>query len=126
MIVLEAGQTLRGVAPQANFITYTIEGMELNAGVESYKTLAQGQLAITVTTLYTVPSSTQAFIKSIHLVNMAGGRKEGIILYIGGAVAANQITGSMALDALGGALFEEDGWTYYSSKGSRKMKLGYD
>lgn len=126
MIVLEAAQTLRGVAGNATSITYTIEGMELNAGVESYKTLAQGVLGTSVGTLYTVPSNTQAFIKSIHLVNTNVNRREGIILYIGGASAVNQITGSMALDASGGAVFEEDGWTYYSSKGSRKMKAGYD
>lgn len=124
MIVLETAQTLRGLAGSASAITYTIEGMELASGVEVYKTLAQGQLAATVGTLYTVPSSTQAFIKSIHLANTTGADVTGVKLLVGGTAAGNQITGSLTIPANGWATFGENGWNVYSATGARYVKNG--
>lgn len=122
MYNLETAQTLRGVAGSASVITYTVNGMELASGVESYKTLAQGQLASSVGTLYTVPSSTQAFIKSIQLANTSSSDVSGVKLFIGGAVAANQITGSFTIPANGFAVFEEGGWGIYDANGARMTR----
>jgi hypothetical protein len=72
MLNLAATDILAGVAGTATAITYTLTGMELNAGVEAYKVLAQGQLPNSVGTLYTAPSSTQTFIKSLTLANATG------------------------------------------------------
>jgi hypothetical protein len=122
MIVLEAAKTLSGIAGSATAITYTIEGMELASGVETYKTLAQGQLASSAGTLYTVPSSTSAFIKSIHLVNATGSDVSGIKLFIGGTAAANQITGSLTIPANGWATFGENGWNVFDALGARYVR----
>lgn len=119
MIVLEAAKVLAGVASAASAITYTIEGMELLAGVESYKTLAQGQLASSAGTLYTVPASTQTFIKSIHLANTTSADVPGVKLFSGGTGAGNQITGSFTIPANGWAAFEENGWNVYDATGAR-------
>jgi hypothetical protein len=122
MIVLEAAQTLRGIAATATAITYTIEGMELASGVETYKTLAQGQLATSAGTLYTAPSSTQSFIKSIHLANATGSDVTGVKLFIGGTAAGNQITGSLTIPANGWATFGENGWNVYDATGARLVR----
>lgn len=123
MIVLEAGQTIQGVAADASTITYQIWGMQLNAGVETYDLLAQGQLPTTAAALYTVPASTQAFIKQITLINTASSAKSGVILYVGGSAAGNQITGSITMPASGMGVMEEDGWNFYDANGSRLMKV---
>lgn len=124
MLTLEAAQTIRGVAASATAITYTIDGMELLAGVESYKTLAQGQLASSAGTLYTAPASTQVFVKSIHLANVTGADVAGVKLFIGGIAAANQITGSLTIPANGWATYEENsGWRIYSATGQLKTRV---
>jgi hypothetical protein len=51
MLLLAAGDTLQGLATVGAKVTYTVIGMELNAGVETYKVLAQGQLAVAAGTL---------------------------------------------------------------------------
>lgn len=122
MIVLEAGKTLQGIAGTATAITYTVDGMELNAGVEAYKTLAQGQLAAAAGVLYTAPASTQTFIKSIHLANATASDVTGIKLFIGGTAAANQITGSLTIPANGWAVFGENGWNVYDALGARQVR----
>jgi hypothetical protein len=124
MLVLAAGETIRGVAASATAITYTIEGMELSAaGAESYKTLAQGQLASSAGTLYTTPSLTQTFVKAIHLVNTTGADVSGVKLFINGTAAANQITGSLQIPANGWATYEEhSGWTVYTPTGQTKVR----
>lgn len=124
MLTLEAAQTIRGVAGSATAITYTIDGMELLAGVETYKTLAQGQLASSAGTLYTAPSSTQTFVKSIHLANATSSDVTGVKLFIGGTAAANQITGSLTIPANGWATYEENsGWRVYTPTGQLKTRV---
>lgn len=123
MIVLEAGQTLRGIAGTASVISCTVDGMELASGAETYKTLAQAQLGATVGTIYTVPAATQAFVKSIHLVNTSASAVTGVKLFVGGAVAANQITGSFTLPPNGWAVFEENGWNVYDAAGEQMQRV---
>lgn len=117
MIVLAATDTLSGIAGAATSITYTIEGMELNAGNEVYKTLAQGQLGSSVGTLYTAPASTQTFIKGIHLANATGADVTGIQLFVGGTATGNRITGSFKIAANGWAVYEDGGWVFYNANG---------
>lgn len=122
MLIIEAANTIRGVASSATAISYVLEGMELVAGVESYKTLAQGQLGSSASVLYTAPASSQVFVKGVHLINTSGADVTGIKLFIGGAVAANQILGSMTLLAGGMAVMEENGWVFYNAAGGRRVR----
>ena len=121
MLTLAAAETLRAVAGAATALTYTVFGMELLAGVESYKTLAQGQLPSSVGTLYTAPASTQVFVKSIHFANATSSDVTGIKLYKNGTAAANQITGSLTVPANGWAVYNDDGWAVFNASGERLM-----
>lgn len=121
MLTLAAGETISAVAAAATTITYTITGMELNAGVEAYKVLAQGQLPASAGVLYTAPASTQAFVKSLHLANTSGADVTGIKLFKNGTGAINQLTGSMTIPVNGWASYEEDGWRVYNASGERLM-----
>lgn len=69
---------------------------------DAYKQLYQGQLAATVTTLYTVPGSTSAIVKHITVVNNDSTTRT-FTLYRGGTAATNVITSAMALPAGGSA-----------------------
>lgn len=122
MIVLEAAQTIGGVAGTATAITYTVEGMKLLSTNETYESLAQGQLPLAAGTLYTVPGSTQVFIKSIHLVNATGSVVSGIKLFIGGTAGANQITGALTLQPNSWAVFDENGWRVYDGNGATLVR----
>lgn len=118
MLTLAAADTLAGVAQTASKVTCTIFGMELNAGTEVYKILYQGQLANAAATIYTVPTSTQAFIRSISVVN-TDTVVQTFQLFRGGLVAANAITQSISLPAGGMATYEDgDGWMVLDSAGA--------
>lgn len=118
MINLAAADTVQGSAGTGAVITYTLSGMELAAGVETYKTLAQGQLAVGGPfTLYTVPVSTQAFIKAIHLENTSGIAVTLVKLFLGGGAVGNQIK-SLTIPASGDAVYGEDGWEVHDSTGA--------
>lgn len=118
MITLAAADTFQGNAGTAAVITYTLSGMELAAGVETYKTLAQGQLSTGgPAILYTVPGSTQAFIKTIHLANTSGVSVSSVKLFLGGGAAGNQLT-SLTIPANGEAVFGPDGWHVYDVNGA--------
>jgi hypothetical protein len=96
MLTLSPTETIRCVADAATAITATILGMELNGGVESYKVLAQAQCATSITTVYTAPSSTQAFIKSFFLVNTTGS-SHTVRVYIGGTASSNSASVQMTI-----------------------------
>jgi hypothetical protein len=119
MLTLAPGETIAGIAAAATSITYTIFGMELNAGVESYKILAQGQLPSSAAVLYTAPAGSQIFVKSLHLTNTTGASVGGVKLFKLGTTAANQITGSFSIPANGWATYEEDGWKVYNNAGEQ-------
>lgn len=116
MINLAATESLRGVCGSATAVTYTVAGLEILAGVEAYKTLAQGQLPAAAAALYTAPASTQAFIKTMHLSNTTAGALT-CTFYVNGTAAANQII-SFSLPASGTAVFNQDGWNVYNSSGA--------
>ena len=119
-ITLAAGDTIAGVAGSATAITYTITGDEIAAGVDAFKVLAQGQLPSAIATLYTVPGSTAAIVKTIHLVNTTGGTVTAE-LAVKGTAAANQILPPISSLAGGFATYGDDGWNVYNSQG---QKLG--
>lgn len=116
MFTLAATDTIAGVASAASEVTCTIFGMELNAGVEAYKVLDQRQLAAAAATIYTVPASTQSFVRSIHVVNMDTVNNNTFQLFRGGTAAANAITPVFVLSPGGSAVYEDGaGWTIYEA-----------
>lgn len=118
MITLAAADYLAGVGSVASQLTYTIFGMELNAGTEVYKALAQGQLPSSIGTLYTAPTSTTAFIKSIMVVNNDSVTRNFNISK-GGTAATNRLTpASLEIPAGGLAIYEDNlGWQVLNAQG---------
>jgi hypothetical protein len=115
-LTLAAADTITGVAGSATAITYTIFGDEISAGADAFKVLAQGQLPSSVGTLYTVPGSTMAIVKNIHLVNGTGGSVTAR-LNVKGTAAANAILPAITILASGFAIFGDDGWKVYNDQG---------
>jgi len=62
----------------------------------SYKTLAQGQVAASVGTIYTPSGSTSAIVKEIIFLNTDSANRT-LSVYQNGTAAANQIFGSATL-----------------------------
>jgi len=56
----------------------------------AHEKLAQGQLAATASTIYTVPAGKTAYLKSIYLHN-TGSSDETVKIYINGAATADKI-----------------------------------
>lgn len=123
MLTLEAAGTLAGNAQTATTVTVSVMGMELVGTTETYKVLYQGQLGAGVATIYTVPASTTAFVKSIHAVNTAGTTKT-FALYANGTAAANRITPDVTLPANGWAVYSEDSWRIFDSTGAMAYSGG--
>ena len=71
---------------------------------ETYKKLAQGQLANSTGTLYTVPANTSALIGHIRLVNNTGANRT-VKLYHDGTTDAQAILPTMTIEAGGWAEF---------------------
>ena len=108
MIILAPGDYIAADADVASKVTVTMFGMELNAGIETYKVLYQGQLPSSATTIYTAPVSTQTFIRSISIVNTDTGATHTAQLFRGGTADANAITPIYTL-AINGVVNYEDG-----------------
>lgn len=117
MLVLSATNTMSADTTASSVLTYTIFGMELNAGVEVYKVLAQGYVASTIGTIYTVPSSTTAFIKTMSFVNNDTVVRT-LELTVNGTATSNRITPILEIPAGGMAVYEDGiGWRVYTSNG---------
>ncbi len=117
MITLAAADTLAAGASVASQLTSTVFGMELNAGTEVYKVLDQRQLAASPATIYTVPASTTAFVKTIMAVNNDASARTAQY-FRGGTAAANAITPPVTIPAGGMAIYEDGmGWSVYNSSG---------
>lgn len=117
MIILAAADTLAGGASVASKLTSTVFGMELAAGVETYKVLDQRQLAASPATIYTAPGSTVAFIKAIHVVNNDTAPRT-FQYFRGGTAAANAITPAITVPAGGMAVYEDgQGWQILNPSG---------
>lgn len=116
MLNLAAADTIAGVASAASQVTCTIFGMELSGSTETYKVLYQGQLAAAAATIYTVPASTTAFVKSIAVVNNDASTRT-FTLYRGGTANANKIIGPISLPAGYSAWFTSEGWHVLTDQG---------
>lgn len=117
MLTLATTNTISGVASVASQMTCTIMGMELNGTTEVYKVLDQRQLAASVATIYTVPSSTTTFVKSILIVNNDTAVRT-FSLYVNGTAAANKVTPTLEVPAGGQAVYEDGmGWSVYTVNG---------
>jgi hypothetical protein len=112
MLTLAAADTIAGAADAATKVTVTIFGMTLNGTTEAYSVLYQGQLGATAATIYTVPGSTQAFVRSITVVNTDTSAAHTFQLFRGGTAASNAITPIYTLAAGGMATYEDGlGWS---------------
>lgn len=117
MLTLATTNTLAGGASVASQLTTTVLGMELNGTTEVYKVLYQGQLAASAATLYTVPSSTTAFIKTITVVNNDTSVRT-FSLYVNGTTAETKVTPTFEIQPGGHAIYEDGmGWSFYTSNG---------
>lgn len=113
MLTLAAADTIGAVSATGQ-VVLTIFGMELNAGNEVYKILDQRQLTSSPQTVYTVPGSTTAFVKSMHAVNL-GNTQESFHIFADGLAAVNSITPDIELMDNGWAVYDENGWQVYGS-----------
>jgi hypothetical protein len=117
MITLAAADYLAAGCSAAAVMTYTLFGMELNAGTEAYKALAQGQVDGSVAAIYTAPTSTTALIKSMAFVNNDTVMRT-LVLTRGGTGAANRITPVLEVPAGGMAVYEDAlGWQVLNAQG---------
>ncbi len=121
MLTLAGTNTIAGIAGTTTAITYTITGAEVTTGTPTYKVLAQGQLATSASTIYTVPAApATALVKTIHLANVTGSAVAGVALYVNGTSAGNRISGSFTIPANGWATVDADGWRIYDANGALK------
>lgn len=119
MLLLEAADTISGDSDTATAITYTIYASEVTSSATSYKKVAQGQLPDSIGTLYTVAASTSALVKSIHLVNSTGSAATAQLNH-DGTTAATMILPPVSIDAGGWAVYDDDGWKFYTAQGQIK------
>lgn len=121
MLILAASDSLSGVAATgASEVTTTLFGMELNTttGVETYKVLAQAQLAAAAATIYTATANGPTFVRSILVVNTDAANASTFQLFRGGTAAANAITPVFTLLPGGCANYEDGtGWQFFSASG---------
>lgn len=120
MFTLATGGTIQGVCGTASALTCTVFGMELSGGVETYKVLVQAQIANSVGIIgsYTVAASTIALVKRIQIANTTASPVTGLILYVNGSAAGNQITGSMTIPANGTLVMSDAGTFVYDATGN--------
>ena len=124
MLTLAAADTLAAGASAATEVTCTVFGMELNGTTEVYKVLDQRQLAAAPATIYTAPTSTTAFIKTIML-NNNGTVVRTFRLFRGGTAAANALTPNFSVLPGGAAVYEDGiGWSFYNSGGQLLQNSG--
>jgi hypothetical protein len=125
MLLLAAGDTIAGVASAASLLSMTIFGMELNAGNEVYKALAQAQLPAAAATQYTAPASTTTFVRTISIVNTDAANQRTFQLFRGGVAAVNAITPVFTIPAGGIAMYEDgDGWQFFDNVGQLLQRQG--
>lgn len=119
MLTLAAADTLAAVASAGSLVTMTVFGMELTAAgsTETYKVLAQLQLAAAAATIYTVPAGTTAFVKTITAIN-TDTSTQTFQLFRGGLTSAFAITPSITIPVNGCAIYEDgQGWKVHNNLG---------
>lgn len=116
---LTTGNTFNGKAGTATAVTYTIMG-DRKTTSDSYEVLGQGQLPSSTGALLTtspVAASTQLIVSSILLTNATASPVTGIVLYLNGTAAANQIV-TISLVANGSATYKTGQWQTYDAGGA--------
>ena len=120
MITLGTSNTIQGVAATQSSVVYTIAGMEVSGGTETYKILANGDLPTAAAILYTPPC--QSLVKTIMLANTTAGALGGVELYVGSSGSTigaddHQISPGMTIPAGGAVVFNQLGWNTYNAVG---------
>jgi hypothetical protein len=125
MITLAAADTLAAGASVASILTSTIWGMEYSvAAGEVYKKLDQRQLAASPVTIYIAPALTEAYIKTIMVVNNDTVPRT-FQYFSGGTAAVNALTPSFTLGPGWCAVYEDgQGWRFYNSTGQLLTAYG--
>jgi hypothetical protein len=118
VINLAAGDTIAGVAGTATSVTYSLFGMEFNAGTETYKKLAQGQLGTSAATIYTAAASTTVFLEEARLANATSTAVAGVILYAGGTDSREPDYWVFTIPANGTCIINRSGMAVLDSSGS--------
>lgn len=119
MLLLEASDTLVAEAGAATALTVTVYALEDASGTRTYKKVFQGQPGSSPTTLYTVPASTTALLKSMFVANPTGMARS-IKLWHDGSSDANVILPSIIIGAGEFAAYVDDGWKFFDSGGNLK------
>ena len=121
MLNLAAADTLAAGASVASMMTSTVFGMEFSGSTETYKVLDQRQLAAAPATIYTVPGSTTAFIKTICVVNNDTVART-FQYFRGGTAAVNAITPVFTLGPGCQAMYQDNmGWLFYTASGQHML-----
>lgn len=117
-MLIPTGSTLNGKAGTATAVTYTIFG-DRKSTTNNYEIVGQGQLASSTGALLTtspVAASTSLLISSMTFQETTGNPVTGIVLYVGGTGAGNQVV-RFSLVANGSATYANGEWTAYDSGG---------
>lgn len=89
MIIADtAGETIQIKADAASSITVTAYGIEAVGTTNTYKKLGQAQAGVSTSTLYTVPSSTTAFISQLVITNTSSSKRTFTIYHVPNAGSA--------------------------------------
>lgn len=127
MITLATGGTLKGKAGTATAVTYTLSSGDIPTTTDSFQILGQGQLPSSTGDLLTttpVPSSTSYLIDNILFTNTTSSPVTGIVLYVNGSAAGNQIV-QFSMTANGSTTYANGTWTNYDSSGNILFGSGF-
>lgn len=124
MLTLATGETIAADSDAASVMNYTIFGMEKNGSTETYKTLAQGQIASAAATIYTAPGSNVSFIRTIMITNTDTVARS-FQLFVNGTATSNAITPVYVLQAGESAVYEDgQAWKFFDINGQMKQSVG--
>jgi hypothetical protein len=119
MYILDATDTLEAMADVAAKVTVTVHGMTHTTLADVYLTAYQGQPGDSATTLYTVPASTQLFVKSITIANLDAAPRT-ITMWQAGNADTNVILPTVTLQGGEYATYGGDGWRFYDVTGAAR------
>ena len=125
MLVLQAGDSLGGIAGTATAVTVTATGVSVATatGVETFGKLYQGQLPSSAGALFTVAAGLAYTIKTLIIANPSGSTVTGIKLFVNGTAAANAILGPLSLGAGYTATLSDNGWSVTDANGNLLTSL---
>lgn len=120
MILVGASDAIAAGSTNATTVNCTICGAQTDASAppiaQKFDVLYQGQLASSVTALFTNSASQEVLIKSIHLFNTAASIQT-VTFALNGTASSNYIC-TIAIPANGWATYVDgQGWTVRSSTG---------